>query len=153
MGSKKEGMGRIGWKMPNYLHIKFQAHGLLAFISLSIGSWIKNCDLTFVESLGFPPLAPMQLGFCRGWASQRKKLRNLLRPNFLQSPLSSFQRGTQAGKGELGGGVITSRNYIDSSSGKGCHGYFFWVPVRVVQELKWVLCQTSWFWIPAHTTQ
>lgn len=72
VGSKKEDMGRIGWKMPNHLHIKFQAHGLLAFTSLSISSWIKNCDLTFVESLGFPPLAPMQLGFCRGWASQRK---------------------------------------------------------------------------------
>lgn len=71
---------------------------MLGFIPLSIDKQKKNCDLTLGEKLGFfSLLAPVQLGLRRGWASQ-KSLRNLLRPKSpLQGPLSTFQRGAQAG--------------------------------------------------------
>lgn len=56
----------------DHFYIKFQAHGLAVFL-LSIGSWIKNCDLTFGESLGSPPFSRVQLGFCLQRVDQSKK--------------------------------------------------------------------------------
>lgn len=86
-------------------------------IPLSIGNCIKNCDLTFGEKWLFH-LYPQcnRTFFVEG--GPKKRLKNLLRLNFFQGPLSSFQRRAHAGIGEGKKYILLSQSFTLTPQGK-----------------------------------